>query len=117
LDSRWLTDVAHHHLAGCTRVLSCRPPNRTPFSVRGGVGYCEFIWHGYMWCLWAYTAGAPSLDAFTVHAYLTKDFTAMSAMYTHHEYIGGFFLLGALYLIGEFRYSVPHMLSYRWLSA
>ena len=58
----------------------------------------------------AYTAGAPSLDAFTIYAYLTKDFTAMSAIYTHHQYIAGFFLLGALYLIGEFRYSVLHML-------
>jgi hypothetical protein len=25
----------------------------------------------------------------------TADFTAMSAIYTHHQYIAGFFLLGA----------------------
>jgi photosystem I P700 chlorophyll a apoprotein A2 len=46
------------------------------------------------------------IDAFTVYAYLTKDFTAMSALYTHHQYIAGFFLLGAfahgaIYLIRD----------------
>jgi hypothetical protein len=38
--------------------------------------------------------------------YLAKDFTAMSALYTHHQYIAGFFLLGAfahgaIYLIRD----------------
>jgi hypothetical protein len=40
---------------------------------------------------------ATHIDAFTVYAYLTKDFTAMSALYTHHQYIAGFFLLGAFH--------------------
>jgi hypothetical protein len=49
---------------------------------------------------------ATHIDAFTVYAYLTKDFTAMSALYTHHQYIAGFFLLGAfahgaIYLIRD----------------
>jgi hypothetical protein len=38
---------------------------------------------------------ATHIDAFTVYAYLTKDFTAMSAIYTSHQYIAGFFLLCA----------------------
>ena len=46
------------------------------------------------------------IGAFTVYAYLTKDFTALSAIYTHHQYIAGFFLLGAfahgaIYLIRD----------------
>jgi Photosystem I psaA/psaB protein len=45
---------------------------------------------------WFGPFAATHIDAFTVYDYLTKDFTAMSAIYTHHQYIAGFFLLGAL---------------------
>lgn len=38
---------------------------------------------------------ANHLDAFTVYAFLTNDLVAMAALYTHHQYIAGFFLCGA----------------------
>ena len=36
---------------------------------------------------------ANHLDAFVVYAFLSNDLVAISALYTHHQYIGGFFLV------------------------
>ncbi len=38
---------------------------------------------------------ANHLDAFMVYAFLGNDLVAISALYTHHQYIAGFFLCGA----------------------
>ena len=37
---------------------------------------------------------ANHLDAFTVYPFLANDLVAMSALYTHHQYIAGFLLCG-----------------------
>jgi Photosystem I psaA/psaB protein len=85
-------------------------------AIPGGVGHCQFIRGRFLvdsftlrLRFWfdAFTLRLRFwFDAFTVYAYLTKDFTAMSAIHTHHQYIAGFFLLGAfahgaIYLIRD----------------
>ncbi len=94
-DSLWLSDVAHHHLA--LGVLSIFLGNTVrAFSLNRD--QCGLHWYLALSLAALGTASsfaATHIDAFTVYAYLTKDFTAMSAIYTHHQYIAGFFLLGA----------------------
>ena len=105
-DSLWLTDVAHHHLALGVVCLFLGNTVRS-FSINRD----QYGLHWYLALSLAALGTASSfaathIDAFTVYAYLTKDFTAMSAIYTHHQYIAGFFLLGAfahgaIYLIRD----------------
>ena len=38
---------------------------------------------------------AGHLGAFTPYAFLANDLVAQAALYTHHQYIGGFFMCGA----------------------
>lgn len=105
-DSLWLTDVAHHHLALGVVCLFLGNTVRA-FSINRD--QCGLHWYLALSLAALGTASsfaATHIDAFTVYAYLTKDFTAMSAIYTHHQYIAGFFLLGAfahgaIYLIRD----------------
>ena len=105
-DSLWLTDVSHHHLALGIVLVFLSNFART-LTLNGE----QYGLHWYL-ALSLATLGTASsfaathIDAFTVYAYLAKDFTAMSAIYTHHQYIAGFFLLGAfahgaIYLIRD----------------
>ena len=94
-DALWLTDVAHHHLA--LGVL-CIFLGNTVRAFALNRDQCGLHWYLAISLAALGTASsfaATHIDAFTVYAYLTKDFTAMSAIYTHHQYIAGFFLLGA----------------------
>ena len=105
-DSLWLTDVAHHHLA---LGVVCLFLGNTVRSFSINRDQCGLHWYLALSLAALGTASsfaATHIDAFTVYAYLTKDFTAMSAIYTHHQYIAGFFLLGAfahgaIYLIRD----------------
>ena len=94
-DSLWLTDVAHHHLA---LGVVCVFLGNTVRAFSLNRDQCGLHWYLALSLAALGTASsfaATHIDAFTVYAYLTKDFTAMSAIYTHHQYIAGFFLLGA----------------------
>ena len=42
-----------------------------------------------------FTFAAGHLGAFTPYAFLANDLVAQAALYTHHQYIGGFFMCGA----------------------
>ena len=105
-DSLWLTDVAHHHLALGIVCIILGNLVRS-FSLNEE----QYGLHWYLALSLASLGTASSfaathIDAFTVYAYLSKDFTAMSAIYTHHQYIAGFFVLGgfahgAIYLIRD----------------
>ena len=39
-----------------------------------------------------FTFAAGHLGAFTPYAFLANDLVAQAALYTHHQYIGGFFM-------------------------
>merc|ERR1711976_8208 len=39
--------------------------------------------------------GAQHIYALTPYAFLSKDFTTEAALYTHHQYIAGFLMVGA----------------------
>ena len=105
-DSLYLTDVAHHHLALGILCILLGSIVRT-IDLSNDVS-------GLHWSLalslaalgTASSFAATNIDAFTVYAFLSNDFTALSALYTHHQYIAGFFLLGAfahgaIYLIRD----------------
>ena len=105
-DSLYLSDVAHHHLALGILCILLGSIVRT-IDLSNDVS-------GLHWSLalslaalgTASSFAATNIDAFTVYAFLSNDFTALSAIYTHHQYIAGFFLLGAfahgaIYLIRD----------------
>lgn len=90
----WLSDIAHHHLAiGIIFVI-------------GGniVGQWQQAWtnslHFQLALSLAFLGTASSLtaqhmDALPPYVYLASDFLAQAALYTHHQYIAGFFMCGA----------------------
>ncbi len=79
-DSLWLTDVSHHHLALGIVLVFLSNFART-LTLNGE----QYRLHWYL-ALSLVTLGTASsfaanhIDAFTVYAYLAKDFTAMSAI-------------------------------------
>ena len=98
--SLWLSDVAHHHLAlGIVAILIGHLSVSSTFSnpeAPSKVGSLHFQLALALASLGtASSFTANHLDAFSVYAFLTDDFVSMSALYTHHQYIAGFFLCGA----------------------
>lgn len=105
-DSLWLTDVAHHHLALGIVCIFLANLVRTVTLNEEQYGLHWYLAISLAALGTASSFAATHIDAFTVYAYLSKDFTALSAIYTHHQYIAGFFLLGAfahgaIYLIRD----------------
>eukprot|EP00534_Pseudo-nitzschia_fraudulenta_P004470 CAMPEP_0201133970 /NCGR_PEP_ID=MMETSP0850-20130426/50265_1 /ASSEMBLY_ACC=CAM_ASM_000622 /TAXON_ID=183588 /ORGANISM="Pseudo-nitzschia fraudulenta, Strain WWA7" /LENGTH=550 /DNA_ID=CAMNT_0047404739 /DNA_START=1113 /DNA_END=2762 /DNA_ORIENTATION=- len=120
--SLWLTDIAHHQLAIAVVFIIAGHMYRTNFGIghnmkeildahrppggrlgAGHVGLFETITnslHMQLGLALASLGVATSLTAqhiyaLTPYAYLSKDFTTEAALYTHHQYIAGFLMVGA----------------------
>jgi len=116
--SLWLTDIAHHQLAIAVVFIIAGHMYRTNFGIghnmkeildahrppggrlgAGHVGLFETITnslHMQLGLALASLGVATSLTAqhmyaLTPYAFLSKDFTTEAALYTHHQYIAGFF--------------------------
>jgi photosystem I P700 chlorophyll a apoprotein A2 len=120
--SLWLSDIAHHHLAIGVVFIVAGHMYRTNFGIghnmkeildahrppggrlgAGHVGLFETITNSLhmqlglaLACLGVATSlTAQHMYALTPYAYLSKDFTTEAALYTHHQYIAGFLMVGA----------------------
>jgi photosystem I P700 chlorophyll a apoprotein A2 len=120
--SLWLSDIAHHQLAIAVVFIIAGHMYRTNFGIghnmkeildahrppggrlgAGHVGLFETITnslHMQLGLALASLGVATSLTAqhmyaLTPYAYLSKDFTTEAALYTHHQYIAGFLMVGA----------------------
>jgi photosystem I P700 chlorophyll a apoprotein A2 len=120
--SLWLTDIAHHHLAiGCVFVIAGhmyrtnflighsmkeildahRPPGgRLGAGHRGLFETITESLHMQLGLALASIGVATSLVAqhmyaLPAYAFISKDFVTQAALYTHHQYIAGFLMLGA----------------------
>ena len=118
----WLTDIAHHQLAIAVVFIIAGHMYRTNFGIghsmkeildahrppggrlgAGHVGLFETITnslHMQLGLALASLGVATSLTAqhmyaLTPYAFLSKDFTTEAALYTHHQYIAGFLMVGA----------------------
>jgi photosystem I P700 chlorophyll a apoprotein A2 len=120
--SLWLTDNAHHHLALAVVFLVVGHIYRTNFGIGSslknildahrppGVRFSEghrglfyaqdTSLHFQLALALAALGVATSLTAQHMYAlpayvYIAKDFTTQAALYTHHQYIAGFIMVGA----------------------
>ena len=94
-DSLYISDIAHHHLAvGIVAVLLGAVANGVRFS-EGLLP--ESLHYQLAWALAALgtasSYAAQHIDALPPYAYLDK--VSHAGLYTHHQYIAGFFLCGA----------------------
>jgi photosystem I P700 chlorophyll a apoprotein A2 len=120
--SLWLTDIAHHQLAIAVVFIVAGHMYRTNFGIghnmkeildahrppggrlgAGHIGLFETITNSLhmqlglaLACLGVATSlTAQHMYAITPYAFLSKDFTTEAALYTHHQYIAGFLMVGA----------------------
>jgi len=120
--SLWLSDIAHHHLAIAVVFIVAGHMYRTNWGIghsmkeilnahrppggrlgAGHVGLFETVTNSLhmqlglaLACLGVATSlTAQHMYALTPYAYLSKDFTTEAALYTHHQYIAGFLMVGA----------------------
>jgi photosystem I P700 chlorophyll a apoprotein A2 len=120
--SLWLSDIAHHQLAIAVVFIIAGHMYRTNFGIghnmkeildahrppggrlgAGHAGLFETITnslHMQLGLALASLGVATSLTAqhmyaLTPYAFLSKDFTTEAALYTHHQYIAGFLMVGA----------------------
>ncbi len=118
----WLSDIAHHQLAIAVVFIIAGHMYQTNFGIghsmkkileahcppggrlgSGHIGLFETITdslHMQLGLALACLGVATSLTAqhmysINPYAYLTKDFTTEAALYTHHQYIAGFLMVGA----------------------
>ena len=118
----WLSDIAHHQLAIAVVFIIAGHMYRTNFGIghnmkeildahrppggrlgAGHVGLFETITnslHMQLGLALASLGVATSLTAqhmyaLNPYAFLSKDFTTEAALYTHHQYIAGFLMVGA----------------------
>jgi photosystem I P700 chlorophyll a apoprotein A2 len=121
-ESLWLTDMAHHHLAIAVLFIIAGHMYRTNFGIghsmkeileahrppggRLGDGHkgiydtynnslhFQLGWH--LAALGVVTSlVAQHMYAMPPYAFIAKDYTTMAALYTHHQYIAGFIMIGA----------------------
>ena len=120
--SLWLTDIAHHQLAIAVVFIVAGHMYRTNFGIghdlkeildahrppggRLGAGHRGLFdtitnsLHMQLGLALACLGVATSLTAQHMYAlpsyvYIAKDFTTQAALYTHHQYIAGFLMVGA----------------------
>ena len=120
--SLWLSDMAHHHLAIAVVFIVAGHMYRTNFGIghnmkeildahrppggrlgAGHIGLFETITNSLhmqlglaLACLGVATSlTAQHMYAITPYAFLSKSFTTEAALYTHHQYIAGFLMVGA----------------------
>jgi len=107
-DSLWLTDVAHHHLAIGVIFIVAGHMYKTDFGL--GVSISDIVashqlslfnsWHFQLALALAFQG---SLSIWFGHLLLTlpaypfmlTDYATMLSLFTHHQWIGGFFIVGA----------------------
>merc|ERR1711970_717938 len=120
--SMWLTDIAHHHLAiaivfifaghmyrtnwgighSMKEILDAHVPPRGRLGA-GHRGLFETITNSLHMQLGLALASlgvatslvAQPMYALPAYAFIAKDFVTQAALYTHHQYIAGFLMLGA----------------------
>ncbi|MEM9766589.1 MAG: photosystem I core protein PsaB [Cyanobacteria bacterium P01_D01_bin.71] len=124
-ESLWLTDMAHHHLAiavifiiaghmyrtnfgighSIKEILNAHnPPSGTPGNLGAGhSGLYDTLNNSLHFQLSLALASlgvitslvAQHMYALPPYAFMAKDYTTMAALYTHHQYIAGFIMVGA----------------------
>ncbi|MEM6835313.1 MAG: photosystem I core protein PsaB [Cyanobacteria bacterium P01_C01_bin.120] len=124
-ESLWLTDMAHHHLAiavifiiaghmyrtnfgighSIKEILNAHnPPSGTPGNLGAGhSGLYDTLNNSLHFQLALALASlgvvtslvAQHMYALPPYAFIAKDYTTMAALYTHHQYIAGFIMVGA----------------------
>ena len=120
--SLWLSDIAHHQLAIAVVFIIAGHMYRTNFGIGhsmkeildahrppggrlgfGHIGLFETITNSLhmqlglaLACLGVATSlTAQHMYSLTPYAFLSKNFTTEAALYTHHQYIAGFLMIGA----------------------
>ncbi len=120
--SLWLTDMAHHHLAIAVMFIVAGHMYRTNWGIghsmkeileahqppsgklgKGHSGLYETITNSLHMQLGLALASlgvitslvAQHMYAMPPYVFMTKDFTTQAALYTHHQYIAGFLMVGA----------------------
>ena len=120
--SLWLTDIAHHHLAIAVVFIVAGHMYRTNWGIghsmkeileahqppsgklgKGHSGLYETITNSLHMQLGLALASlgvvtslvAQHMYAMPPYAFMAKDFTTQAALYTHHQYIAGFLMVGA----------------------
>jgi photosystem I P700 chlorophyll a apoprotein A2 len=121
-ESLWLTDIVHHQLAIAIIFIIAGHMYRTNFGIghdmkkvldahrppsgrlgSGHIGLFETITNSLHMQLGLALASlgvvtslsAQHIYALKPYAFLSKDFTTEAALYTHHQYIAGFLMVGA----------------------
>ena len=121
-ESLWLTDIAHHHLAIAVVFIIAGHMYRTNFGIghsikeildthkppQGGLGEghkgmydtLNNSLHFQLGLALASLGVVTSLVAqhmysLPSYAFIAKDYTTQAALYTHHQYIAGFLMVGA----------------------
>ncbi|MEM9117153.1 MAG: photosystem I core protein PsaB [Cyanobacteria bacterium P01_D01_bin.6] len=124
-ESLWLTDMAHHHLAiavlfivaghmyrtnfgighSIKEILNAHnPPIGTPGSLgEGHKGLYDTLNNSLHFQLALALASlgvvtslvAQHMYALPPYAFMARDYTTQAALYTHHQYIAGFIMVGA----------------------
>ncbi|NEQ45572.1 MAG: photosystem I core protein PsaB [Leptolyngbya sp. SIOISBB] len=124
-ESLWLTDMAHHHLAiavvfivaghmyrtnfgighSIKEILNAHnPPSGTPGDLgEGHKGLYDTLNNSLHFQLALALASlgvvtslvAQHMYALPPYAFMAKDYTTQAALYTHHQYIAGFIMVGA----------------------
>ncbi len=121
-ESLWLTDIAHHHLAIAVIFIIAGHMYRTNFGIghsikeilethkppKGGLGEghkgmydtLNNSLHFQLALALASLGTVTSLVAqhmysLPSYAFIARDYTTQAALYTHHQYIAGFLMVGA----------------------
>jgi photosystem I P700 chlorophyll a apoprotein A2 len=121
-ESLWLTDIAHHHLAIAVIFIIAGHMYRTNFGIghsikeilaahkppKGGLGEGHKGLYDtlnnslhFQLALALASLGvvtslvAQHMYALPPYAFIAKDYTTSAALYTHHQYIAGFIMVGA----------------------
>ena len=121
-ESLWLTDMAHHHLAIAVIFIVAGHMYRTNWGIGhslkeildghkppsgklgdGHKGMFDTVNNSLHFQLGLALASlgvvtslvAQHMYAMPPYAFIAKDYTTMAALYTHHQYIAGFIMLGA----------------------
>jgi photosystem I P700 chlorophyll a apoprotein A2 len=121
-ESLWLTDMAHHHLAIAVIFIIAGHMYKTNFGIghnmreilnahkppsgklgAGHTGMFDTVNNSLHFQLGLALASlgvvtslvAQHMYAMPPYAFIAKDFTTMAALYTHHQYIAGFLMVGA----------------------
>ncbi|MEM8809032.1 MAG: photosystem I core protein PsaB [Cyanobacteria bacterium P01_G01_bin.38] len=121
-ESLWLTDMAHHHLAIAVIFIIAGHMYRTNFGIGHSIkqileahqppsgklgdahkGLYDTLNNSLHFQLALALASvgvitslvAQHMYALPPYAFMAKDYTTMAALYTHHQYIAGFIMVGA----------------------